>query len=132
MADSTERWMTLGQAFAAHCPEMCYLALYGDLGTGKTTFVKGLGRAWGIETVKSPTFNLLHVHHGQRTLLHVDAYRLNNDAALDSLALTDFLVPPFCVAVEWPENLKGLPYTHTLFFSIERPGVHRVQLKQVS
>ena len=82
------------------------LALVGDLGSGKTTFVKGLARGFGItQVVNSPSFNIFNIYHGEVTLLHVDAYRLDGTkSATDGLMIDDFLISPYCLAVEWPEN----------------------------
>ena len=118
-------------AFAATLPATCTLALHGDLGVGKTTFVQGLARGFGItENVTSPTFNIYTVHRaplarsgaqlsalssqlsplssplGPRTLVHLDAYRLDTAAQIESLLLEDFLNPPWCLAVEWPEKIS--------------------------
>jgi tRNA threonylcarbamoyladenosine biosynthesis protein TsaE len=107
------------------------LALSGDLGVGKTTFVQGLAAAFGIhERVTSPTFTLYNVHRGTRTLVHLDAYRLDSPDQVEDLLLEDFLVAPYCLAVEWPERIAGWlpPGTITLKLHIESPGRHRVQL----
>ena len=112
----------------AGSPPRC--RLHGDLGVGKTTFVQGLATAFGIaERVTSPTFTLYNVHKGRRTLVHLDAYRLQTPAQADALLLEEFLVGPYCLAVEWPERIAGwLPReTIALRFSIEAPGRHRVQ-----
>ena len=111
-------------------PPEATLALSGDLGVGKTTFVRGLADAFGIrERVTSPTFTLYNVHRGSRTLVHLDAYRLEKPEQVDGLLLEDFLVAPYCLAVEWPERIADwLPAsTLTLRLSIEAPGRHRVQ-----
>ena len=82
------------------------IALHGDLGAGKTTFVRGLARAWGIsEAVTSPTFNLYTIYKGARQLIHLDAYRMESGAELDALMIEDFLQSPWCFAVEWPERI---------------------------
>ena len=112
-------------------PPEATLALSGDLGVGKTTFVQGLAEAFGIrERVTSPTFTLYNVHRGNRTLVHLDAYRLESPDQVEDLLLEDFLVAPYCLAVEWPERIAGWlpPETLTLKLSIESPGRHRVQL----
>lgn len=95
--------------FAAALPATCTLALHGDLGVGKTTFVQGLARGFDIkEHVTSPTFNIYTVHRGPtRTLVHLDAYRLETAAQIESLLLEDFLNPPWCLAVEWPEKISA-------------------------
>lgn len=99
------------QAFAARLaaalPPGSVLALHGDLGAGKTTFVQGLARGLGIqESVTSPTFAILALHRGdEKTLVHVDAYRIDGGRALEDLMIDDFLNPPWWVAIEWPEKV---------------------------
>ena len=103
---SPEETETLAQALATVFPPDTTLALHGDLGTGKTTLVRGMARAWGItKPITSPTYNILSIYRGTRTLLHLDAYRLENERQFDALMLEDFLQRPYCLAVEWPENL---------------------------
>jgi tRNA threonylcarbamoyladenosine biosynthesis protein TsaE len=99
----------LAQELAAALPPDTTLALHGDLGVGKTTFVQGLARGLGVtEPVTSPTFNIFTLHRGgARTLVHMDAYRLENDRQIDALMLEDFLVSPWCLAVEWPEKIAA-------------------------
>lgn len=90
-------------------PPDATLALHGDLGVGKTTFVQGLARGLGVtDPVTSPTFNIFTLHRGPgRILVHMDAYRLENERQLDALMLEDFLTSPWCLAVEWPEKIAG-------------------------
>ena len=86
----------------------CFLFLKGDLGAGKTHFVKGLAQTYGIassESVHSPTFNLIHHYSTQPLLIHVDLYRLNAASEVHELALEDFLEQQAIVAIEWPERL---------------------------
>ena len=84
------------------------LALHGDLGVGKTTFVQGLARGLGIpDAVTSPTFNIFTLHRGPVNLLHLDAYRLENPQQVEDLLLADFMISPWCLAVEWPERVAG-------------------------
>lgn len=84
------------------------LALSGDLGAGKTTFVKGLAAAWHVtESVTSPSFTLCNLHRGSRLLVHVDAYRLARPDDWDALMIEDFLVSPWCLAIEWPERVRA-------------------------
>jgi len=95
-----------GMALANFVPPDTVLALHGGLGAGKTTFVRGLAKAWGVrEPVVSPTFNYFLLYHGTRQLAHLDAYRLTRPADADSLLIEEFLESPWCLAIEWPENL---------------------------
>ena len=121
----------LGARLAAALPPDATLALHGNLGVGKTTFVQGLAQGFGIpDMVTSPTFNILHLYRSRRTLVHLDAYRLENAHEVSELMLEDFLVSPYCLAVEWPEKIAAaLPAdAWHLSLSIEAPGRHRVGL----
>lgn len=121
----------LGARLAAALPPDATLALHGNLGVGKTTFVQGLAQGFGIpDLVTSPTFNILHLYRSRRTLVHLDAYRLENAHQVSELMLEDFLVSPYCLAVEWPEKIAAaLPAdAWHLALAIEAPGRHRVAL----
>ncbi len=96
----------LAAELAAVLPADTTLALHGDLGVGKTTFVQGLAAGLGIrDAVTSPTFNIFTLHRGPTILVHLDAYRLRNAREIEELLLADFLVSPWCLAVEWPERI---------------------------
>lgn len=76
----------------------------GELGSGKTTFVRGAARALGVEVpVTSPTFTIGHVLPGRREVAHVDLYRLRSPAGEDPALLDDYLTPERVAFVEWPE-----------------------------
>lgn len=103
---SAEETRALAAKFAAALPADTTLALHGDLGVGKTTFVQGLARGLGItDAVTSPTFNIFTLHRGPTNLLHLDAYRLDHPQQVDDLLLDDFMISPWCLAVEWPEKI---------------------------
>jgi tRNA threonylcarbamoyladenosine biosynthesis protein TsaE len=75
----------------------------GELGTGKTTFVRGACRALGIDgPVTSPTFTIGHVYGGAREVAHLDLYRLGSLAAEDPALLEDYITPDRIAFVEWP------------------------------
>lgn len=118
--------------FALFVPENQVLALHGDLGVGKTTFIRGLAQAWKIpESITSPTFNVYTLYQGTRQLVHLDAYRLSSDTDLDTLMIEDFLSPPWCLAVEWPDRIiSELPEdAWHLYLSIDPEKNHCIRLK---
>ena len=106
VTSSAEETRGLAEALAAALPPDTVLALHGDMGVGKTTFVQGLAHGLGVkEQVTSPTFAIYSVYAGTRAkLVHLDAYRLENESQLEALLLEEFLTSPWCLAVEWPEK----------------------------
>ena len=87
------------------------IALYGDLGAGKTSFTKGLTKALGVnpDEVHSPTFTLLNEYNGKYKIYHFDMYRINSLEELYSLGFFD-LIENGIIITEWSENIdKFLP-----------------------
>lgn len=92
------------------------LVLRGDLGTGKTTLVKGIAQALNAaepDEVTSPTFTLLHEYDGTRDgkpikLYHIDVYRLEGERQLETLGLDELLTSDALVLVEWGEKFKSI------------------------
>jgi tRNA threonylcarbamoyladenosine biosynthesis protein TsaE len=106
---TAEETRALAAEWAAELPADATVALHGDLGAGKTTWVQGMAAGLGITgPVTSPTFTIYNLHRGPaRLLVHLDAYRLTSPAEAEDLLLEEFLVSPWCLAVEWPERLPG-------------------------
>lgn len=85
------------------------VALCGPLGSGKTTFVRGLARGLGLDpsAVHSPTFTRVHRYRGALTLVHVDLYRVDTPEAYDELGLEADEESGSIVAFEWGEKLPA-------------------------
>jgi len=106
------------------------LLLQGDLGTGKTTLVKGIAEALDAaeaDEVTSPTFTLLHEYGGHRNgqpvkLFHLDVYRLESERQLETLGLDELLTPDALVLVEWGEKFKSIRKKATGEILIESQG----------
>ena len=96
----------LAQALAADWSAGWVVHLHGDLGTGKTTLVRGILRGLGHEgSVKSPTYTLIEPYEpGGRAVYHLDLYRLGDPEELEYLGLRDLLGGEGLVLVEWPER----------------------------
>lgn len=107
----------LGMALGQWLPLGSVLLLQGDLGSGKTTLVQGLGQALGVsEPISSPTFVLLNEYlEGRIPLYHLDLYRLQ-PTEVDALYLETYWegleVPLGLVAIEWAERLPRLPSSY--------------------
>lgn len=129
---SAEATRALAAEFARALPPDTTLALHGNLGVGKTTFVQGLAQGLGIQdSVTSPTFNIFTLHRGPVNLVHLDAYRLNGAREIEDLLLADFLISPWCLAVEWPEKIAEWlpPGTLHLDLGITADESHTVRLR---
>ncbi|ULA59156.1 MAG: hypothetical protein LZF60_90032 [Nitrospira sp.] len=87
------------------------MALFGEMGTGKTSLVRGIADGLGAEptAVSSPTFTLIHEYRGRLPLIHTDLYRLTA-AQLDNTGLGDYVDGRAIIAIEWAERWgAGLP-----------------------
>lgn len=106
---SPEETRKIAAQLAEVLPTDATLALHGGLGVGKTTFTGGLAEGLGVAVpVTSPTFQLYSIYQGKdRRILHLDAYRLESPEAAEDLLLDDFLISPYLLIVEWPENILG-------------------------
>ncbi len=110
------------------------LGLIGDLGAGKTCFIKGLARGLSLreEDIVSPTFTMIQEHHGRVPLYHIDLYRLE-EATLDDLGLREYLFSEGVAAVEWFERLRGGAEMEYLAVRISYAGanIRKIELSAV-
>ncbi|MDA0991138.1 MAG: tRNA (adenosine(37)-N6)-threonylcarbamoyltransferase complex ATPase subunit type 1 TsaE [Verrucomicrobia bacterium] len=107
--DSPDATMACAAALREQLALPSVLALHGDLGSGKTCFVRGLARAMGIEhAVTSPTFTLINEYRGTPSLYHIDLYRINSPDEALQLGLEDYLQLPAITAIEWAERARDV------------------------
>ena len=112
-----------GERFGAEVPEGAVVAMYGELGSGKTAFVRGMARGMGIDCrVSSPTFTIVNEYLGERTLLHFDMYRLSSAEELWDIGWDDYLERGAVCAVEWSENVEGAFYGDEIKVIFEKTG----------
>lgn len=110
-SQSIDETMQLGMRVAAALKGGEIIALTGELGAGKTVFVKGLAKGLGIDDViTSPTFVLVRTYTGRMPLHHIDLYRLETSNDLDSIGIDDYLSSGGVLAIEWAEKfMSDLP-----------------------
>ena len=124
---SAEETIALGRELAPVLKDARMVILRGDLGTGKTTLVKGIAeglQAASQEDVTSPTFTLMHEFHGPEVnLYHVDLYRIETERELATLGLDElFAEKGNLVLLEWGEKFPRLLKERDVEIAIERRG----------
>ena len=112
-----------GETFARTLPAGAVVALYGDLGAGKTAFVRGMARGLGLDVrVSSPTFTIVNEYLGPRELFHFDMYRLGSADELFDIGWEDYLSRGGVCAVEWSENVADAFEGDEICVRIEKTG----------
>jgi tRNA threonylcarbamoyladenosine biosynthesis protein TsaE len=99
----------LGARLIAACDSGGVIALQGDLGTGKTTLVRGALQSLGISSgVRSPTYTLVEYYEfNPLSIAHFDLYRLSDGEELEYLGFRDYLTPNTLCLIEWPDKAEG-------------------------
>ena len=119
--NSDKETEAIGEAFGRSVKDGTVVAMYGDLGAGKTAFVRGMARGMGIdERVSSPTFTIVNEYLGDRTLIHFDMYRLGSADELFDIGWEDYLARGAVCAVEWSENVEEAFYGDEIRLTIEK------------
>lgn len=111
----------LGAKLAASLKGGAVVAMYGDLGAGKTAFVRGMARGMGLNCrVSSPTFTIVNEYLGERELIHFDMYRLSCADELFDIGWEDYLRRGAVCAVEWSENVEDAFFGDEIRVTIEK------------
>lgn len=123
--NSTEQTEEVARLFAAELSQdkPLFIAMYGDLGVGKTAFVRGLASVLTEGArVKSPTYTIVNEYKGKKLpFYHLDVYRISDDDELYSVGFYDYIDKGICV-VEWCENIPYAIPSDAIKVSIEREG----------
>lgn len=111
---SAEQTLELGETIGKAISQGISIALKGELGAGKTTFVQGLAKGLGISKkyyITSPTFNIINEYPaGPFTLYHLDLYRLTSEDELETIGFDDLMDDIHIMVVEWPELLERISF----------------------
>ena len=124
VSSSEKETEALGARLARSLPDGgAVIAMYGELGAGKTAFIRGLGAGLGVtEAVVSPTFTIVNEHVGRRELFHFDMYRLGSADELFDIGWEDYLNRGAVCAVEWSENVQDAFFGDEYVVRIEKLG----------
>ena len=119
--NSDKETEAVGEQFGRTVKDGTVVAMYGDLGAGKTACVRGMARGMGItERVSSPTFTIVNEYLGDRTLIHFDMYRLGSADELFDIGWEDYIARGAVCAGEWSENVEEAFYGDEIILTIEK------------
>ena len=122
-SDAPEETRALAARLAKRLAPGTVLAMEGNLGSGKTCFVKGLARGLSIrEPVTSPTFTIVHEHRGRLPLYHIDLYRIRSEDEALALGIEEYLESDGVAAIEWSERIANLLTETTVHVRFTRTG----------
>ena len=111
----------VGRKLAEALPGGSVVAMYGDLGAGKTAFVRGMAKGMGLSCrVSSPTFTIVNEYLGERELIHFDMYRLSSADELFDIGWEDYLSRGAVCAVEWSEKVQDAFFGDEITVRIEK------------
>lgn len=121
ISHSVEETLAAGEDFGAELNAGSVVGLIGDLGAGKTHFVKGIARSQGIqpEQVSSPTFTIAHEYRGSGIpVYHLDCYRLEDEDELERSGAHTYIGSDGICLIEWPQRIEPLLPVDTILVSI--------------
>lgn len=125
ITESAEETMALGHSWAHDLNPGDVLCLFGDLGAGKTTLIKGIVAALtstAADHVCSPTFAYLNIYTGAVSVFHFDLYRLEDTEAFLSLGFEEYLLGDGVCCIEWSERIETILPPHTRRITLEHAG----------
>ena len=120
---SAEETAHLGERLGARLRPGDVVALYGDLGAGKTTLTKGIAKGLGVASdVHSPTFTLIHEHPGRTPLYHVDLYRILGEAEVETIGVEECVYGGGVTVIEWADRMRSMLPEERLDIDMRRAG----------
>jgi tRNA threonylcarbamoyladenosine biosynthesis protein TsaE len=114
--------LALGESVALRCGRHGFIALYGDLGAGKTVLARGVASAFGVDHVSSPTFTIVCEYPTEPKLYHFDAYRLSDADELYAIGFADYLKEDALILIEWANLVFDALPKERLDVTIEGSG----------
>lgn len=111
LSHSLEETLAVSRLLASRLHKNSVVCFFGELGSGKTTFIKGLTSAianYPAEDVSSPTFTYLNIYHGSISVYHFDLYRLRDEDEFLSMGFDEFFSAGGICCIEWSERIQAL------------------------
>jgi len=124
VSDSSQETQEFGASLGRLLRGGELICLEGELGSGKTTFIQGIGRGLGVDgPITSPTFTLVNEYRGKNlTFYHVDLYRVESRQEIIASGLDDLFFGDGVCAIEWAEKARGLVPPERLWIILEHGG----------
>lgn len=120
-AEETEKvGFSLAEKIDTDARARAFIALRGEMGVGKTAFVRGFASYFGIKGVKSPTYTVVNEHIGKRKIFHFDMYRIESEDDLYSIGFDEYVESDGICIVEWSENISEFIPDDALTVTISR------------
>ena len=123
IAKTEEDMLALGKQIAERLDRHGFIALYGDLGAGKTVLARGVAKAFGVDHVSSPTFTIVCEYPTEPKLYHFDAYRLSDADELYAIGYEDYLKDDALIMMEWANLVASALPKERLDISISGSGM---------
>ncbi|MEW6375137.1 MAG: tRNA (adenosine(37)-N6)-threonylcarbamoyltransferase complex ATPase subunit type 1 TsaE [Thermodesulfobacteriota bacterium] len=124
---STSETIQLGKQIGGHLQSGDVVALAGELGTGKTHFIKGLAEGVGVgksDYISSPSFTLINEYTGRIPFYHIDLFRLKSEKEAEELGLEEYFQGGGITAIEWADKIPSLHPKEILWIKICYTGKH--------
>lgn len=121
ITSSREETIKLGEKFAKNLKNGSVVVLNGEMGAGKTVFVKGIAKGLNVQSeITSPTYAYMNDYDGK--LYHYDCYRLTSGEDAEALGLTDYFYAGGICVIEWAENIKSVLPDDVITVTITKLG----------
>ncbi len=123
-SNSVEETIGFARNFAERLQPGSVVCLVGELGAGKTHFMKGIASYFGVKDsdVSSPTFTLINEYKGTTPIFHFDCYRLEDEQEAVEIGVEEYLYGEGVSIVEWPNKMSGLLPEESIFIEIKHAG----------
>ena len=129
---SAKDTIELGARLARKLSRGDVIALCGDLGSGKTTFTKGIGKGLGVKDarhINSPTFVLIKEYNGRIPMYHLDLYRLDSLQDIEDIAVKEYIYGDGVTVIEWAEKIKEILPKNCITVKLKVKGEGKREIK---